>query len=736
MSSTTRQDFDVTSEAISLIADGLDVIPLPPKSKGADGIYDGWQSLPRHTADSFRARAWEGGNIGLRTGRPVNGGYLHVADYDVNVDTPESLAALHELIPADVLDCCPTTRSGNASGNRRHFCFLSPEPLAKARRSGPWGKIELLGLGQQAVLPPSIHPDSGRPYEWIRPYDDLAGLLGHPIAPLISAERCGAWGARRAADVDPSTVDPDEAEFRQILAAAAYRADVASGKLQAALDAITPDAIDYDTFFKTGAALHYASGGDDEGLALWRRLVNRSHWHEAAVTGGPMCGGPNAGQPAKLGQRRATAQRAAEDQAKRWAKYDLDHPDPAELGTIYALAKADGWRWETKAPEADDNPIDRPVDAPKPVKPSKLDIVTPDQCRMDALGAAYVIKGLIAERQIGVIVGRPGAGKSLLAPFMGYRVAQQPVRKAGIPAPEGDEERLFDRRMRRSGPVLYVAAEDPHGMEARIALLRQKLGDAPAFNLVRGVGDLTAGSPDHAAVHQWIDAHPDASLIFIDTLARAFPAGAAESEREQHFEAVIAAARSLADRGPAVFIIHHPPKGDGDTARGSGKLEGDADVTLFLKNEGKGYVDTRAGKNRNGRDGEAVGISFAVEIEPHAWTDADGDAQSVAWCKPVANAGAVFDDLKPTEVAAFRLLQEIDPMRSGVTEDVWREACIGDNGISAARIAADRARIFRAARDGLIEKARITADCGLIRANLSDFNGLDGSGSERIAADC
>lgn len=103
------------------------------------------------------------------------------------------------------------------------------------------------------------------------------------------------------------------------------------------------------------------------------------------------------------------------------------------------------------------------------------------------------------------IVGAPGVGKSLIAPRLGYAVAQ------GSP--------VFGLKVRRGG-VMYVAAEDETGMRARVAALREEYGDAPAFTLVGG-GTSLFPDGDYKALCAAVKARRPA-LIVIDTLAMAF----------------------------------------------------------------------------------------------------------------------------------------------------------------------------------------------------------------------
>jgi hypothetical protein len=105
-----------------------------------------------------------------------------------------------------------------------------------------------------------------------------------------------------------------------------------------------------------------------------------------------------------------------------------------------------------------------------------------------------VVKGLIAPRDVLILFGPPGAGKSVIGPHIAYAVAR------GVA--------MFGRRT-RGGPVLYVAAEDPHGMRQRVTALRLAHGDAPGFWLVEGVSDLLAEKRgDAAALRAVVGAAP------------------------------------------------------------------------------------------------------------------------------------------------------------------------------------------------------------------------------------
>lgn len=81
----------------------------------------------------------------------------------------------------------------------------------------------------------------------------------------------------------------------------------------------------------------------------------------------------------------------------------------------------------------------------------------------------------MAPGNVACIFGAPGAGKSLIGPHIAYQVA------LGEP--------VFGMRTRQ-GSAFYIAAEDPHGMQGRIAALVIRQGHAPRFQLVVELSDL------------------------------------------------------------------------------------------------------------------------------------------------------------------------------------------------------------------------------------------------------
>jgi len=327
-------------------------------------------------------------------------------------------------------------------------------------------------------------------------------------------------------------------------------------------------------------------------------------------------------------------------------------------------------------------------DQPKP----RLTFPSPSECE-DLPSRRYVIKGLLAEGDIATIVGAPGAGKSLLAPYFCYRVAR------GEPA--------FGRRTRQGG-VFYVAAEDGHGMRARLKALREEHGDAEDFKLVGGVSDLLAPkSPDLKALTSAVEAKRPV-LIVIDTLAVAFPG--LEENDAKGMGRVVAVARSLTKWGAAVILIHHDTKdGSNGLPRGHSLLNGALDSNLYLSRK-DGLVTGQLTKNRNGSTDEK--LAFTVAVMPFG-EDEDGDPKTAAFCREADADDMPVKETKlsPSAKAALTVFHEVGN-GAPVDESVWRDRAIADRKVSAAEDRDGRRRTFKRAVEELTRKDVLVFDDG------------------------
>lgn len=338
---------------------------------------------------------------------------------------------------------------------------------------------------------------------------------------------------------------------------------------------------------------------------------------------------------------------------------------------------------------------------------SQLSLISVDECA-DTPPRGYVIKNMIEPGQVGCIFGKPGAGKSVIAPHLAYAVAQG--------------RRAFGQRTTQ-GAVLYVAAEDSYGMRKRVAALRKRHGSTPNLHLTRRTPTLVTGNdtvaPDLARLLQLVE-EMRPSLVVVDTLAASIRD--LDENTGKDMNKIVAAMRSLAQFGAAVVVVHHSPK-SGDTPRGYGSLDGDFDFTIMVGDE-TGAEGVKRGdmkKNRNGTCDLEILFEIAAET---LGEDQDGDPITAPVClertAKEVRAGTQQKLGKAADgalAALRRLAVERLPANAppgarlpAVPYGVWKAECEKLGVCSDSLGEKDRAKRFREGRDVLEGKFRIHWD--------------------------
>ena len=163
--------------ADQLLANGYSPLPISPLSKAPSEFRGGkwrpmqnWQRFRETPVSSFILRAWGAWpecNIGILTGTRATATHV-VACVDYDSDDPDTLDELQRSLPQTPV---------RKRGKRGHSGFyLVPAGTIGFRTS----IVELLTDTRQTVIPPSVHPDTGRPYQWL----GEATLLNTPAAAL------------------------------------------------------------------------------------------------------------------------------------------------------------------------------------------------------------------------------------------------------------------------------------------------------------------------------------------------------------------------------------------------------------------------------------------------------------------------------------------------------------------------------------------------------------------------
>ncbi len=140
--------------ALEMVACGWQILPLKGKIPVTAHGCDDATTDPEQIRSWWRR--WPAANIGARVPSA-----LIVLDIDPRHEGDVGLARLeadHGALPATL-----TTISGRGDGGR-HLYFLRPPGAVTSTRMPKGIDVKMAGY---CVVPPSLHPDTGRPYQWL-----------------------------------------------------------------------------------------------------------------------------------------------------------------------------------------------------------------------------------------------------------------------------------------------------------------------------------------------------------------------------------------------------------------------------------------------------------------------------------------------------------------------------------------------------------------------------------------
>lgn len=222
--------------------------------------YDGWNviAMPAESVEVL------GGGAGLL--HALSG--TCALDID-NLELARPWLAEHG-IDVDGLMADPTSvMISSGRPGRGKLLYRLSRPLRTLRPKG--SGIELrcataAGMSVQDVLPPSIHPVTGKPYEW--KYGDE--LIGHwSNIPAIPAQVARLW--RELATSEPSTevLGTRDTPQRPI--------ELVRKAIKHYIESRDKDVTDYDDWLDVGMRLHEETGGSAQGLEVWDEWSRTDH---------------------------------------------------------------------------------------------------------------------------------------------------------------------------------------------------------------------------------------------------------------------------------------------------------------------------------------------------------------------------------------------------------------------------------------------------------------------------
>lgn len=229
-----------------------------------------------------------------------------------------------------------------------------------------------------------------------------------------------------------------------------------------------------------------------------------------------------------------------------------------------------------------------------------------DLIALDIAPLRWIVPDLICEGTT-VIAAPPKIGKSCL------------VYQAAVETAVGGE--LFGRRV-APGSALYLALEDGarRGRDRLLAALAGRTMPRGRLEVRWAAPMIGKGLEDDIA--RWLDAHPDASIVGIDTLGKVRTRG---DGRQNAYQADVDDLGRLQglfrDRRVALLIVHHARKEVGDdflaSVSGTYGVTGSADTILVVRRK---RLETFGTLTVTGRD--VADAEIPVEFDGLTWHSA------------------------------------------------------------------------------------------------------------------
>jgi hypothetical protein len=285
------------------------------------------------------------------------------------------------------------------------------------------------------------------------------------------------------------------------------------------------------------------------------------------------------------------------------------------------------------------------------VEASSIDAV--DLLELDIPPLQWIVPDLLPEGTT-MLAGPPKLGKSCLV----YQIAVE-VALGGELLGRGIEQ----------GDVLYLALED--GKRRGQTRLRAALGDRsmPRGRLEVRWSAAKLGEGLEQELLDWLDQHPDARLVAIDTLQRVRARGdARRNAYEVDVEDLARLQNIFKDRAVGLLIVHHSKKDAGDdflaSVSGTYGITGSADTTLVIQRK---RLETFGKLVVTGRDVQEV--EEPVQFNGMTWSSAprslaEASFEQAEVYKVIEAEGPIFpkaiaDLIGSSREAAQRLVEKL-----------------------------------------------------------------------------
>ena len=413
---------------------------------------------------------------------------------------------------------------------------------------GTFGKVEVLGLGQQFVAF-GIHP-TGAELRWM---PEGPGDVSVDHLPAITEDQITAFLDEAAPVI---AAEPEARRANGHTSPQTSKMGLRGDALQvvAALCAIpNAGAADWEGWNRIGMAAWAASGGNIAGLAAFHAWSSQHPTYDADETD------------------------------RRWAHYAISPPTSIGAGTLFHLAR--GSREEpTPANDEHDGgetPAQTTQTAQDPDKPpSKYPLPVKFFNEISAsIDCADFIEGLLIIAAMSVVYGQSNSGKTFWTLDLALHVA------AGM--------MWNGREVDRCG-ILWLAMEGAHGISNRITAWREhhNIGESELpFAVIPVALNLLDHNADTGPLIETIHAikkrlNMAVGWVIVDTLSRAI-AGGNENGPDDMGALVTNGSRIQQETQAHVTWIHHSGKDEAKGARGHSLLRAATDTEIEISADGQ-----------------------------------------------------------------------------------------------------------------------------------------------------
>lgn len=642
------------SYALSAAAAGLCV--LPPREDGSKAPIVEWTKLQSTRPHLDRVREWyQGRRSGMGYVCGAVSGNLELFDFDDH-DAYEryrtlargiGLADLVDRIEAGYLEATPSGgmhwlyRCPTISGNTK----LARRPKEPGEKSNPNDNVKVLietrGEGGYVVTAPS----AGRVHSSRKPYRLLAGGPSS-IATITPEERAELWSLARSLDAMPVQ------QFRE-----PSSARTASGpKPGDDYNARTSWADVLEPFGWVRVAEH---GGE----TFWRRPGSENKWSAST----------NYSDNDLFYVFTTSTQFDAEKTYSKFAAYAIlkhggDFSAAARDLAVQGFGEQRAPR-RLEAARAAPTPTSNGTERAPPIEPAKqaVRIVNAvDLLQSEFKPPRWAVPNLLMEG-LSLLAGRPKLGKSWLALCLGTDVA------SGSAA--------FGKIQTLPGEVLYMALEDgERRMQERLNLVLGERVPPPLLYFAYDWPRFDMGSGGLALLAEWLDGHPLARLVVIDTFKRVRASEAGSQGKRLYdldYDALAPLAALARQHGVAIIVVFHARKGEAedplDLVSGTTGLSGACDSVMVLRRE-RGQAD--ASLFVTGRDIEERDMALRWHGDPSQrfWWEWIGEAEDyrvsaerraiidivaeMPGCKPLDIAGALNKTVGSIRYLLYKMVKE------------------------------------------------------------------------------